>query len=425
MKRKIVLFLLFFVTGYFTYAQTDLKNSDILFISSSTDTLFINGDFTNTSSGTLVNNGSFYVKGNISNDQSTMAAGTGTLYLDGSAAQSVNGSQTFKTYNLVTDNSAGITLNNNLSVSAVHTFTNGLIHSSLTPNYLVYEAGSSYTGDNDSRHVNGWVKKYGTTNFVFPVGNATYERVVAISNLPASSEFNCKYNTPTTNIINLFSPLAMVKPNEYWQLDKISGGTAQVTLNWEHSKVAMDNVLLIDILSSQYSAGYWRSTGGTASGNVTTTGTMTLVALYNRGETATVNPLATMAAICDVVARNTNRYVTADVTASNRTHSRTLTKSDGPNKAATAVDSRYESGKPGSSKSRTGQPLYRTWRARAKVTKWSFSIAPVSAYRTTKATPPTTSAIDVGVRAGHRTRSGRVTLSVWGTTKRLGVEYSR
>jgi len=283
MKRKIVLFLLFFVTGYFTYAQTDLKNSDILFISSSTDTLFINGDFTNTSSGTLVNNGSFYVKGNISNDQSTMAAGTGTLYLDGSAAQSVNGSQTFKTYNLVTDNSAGITLNNNLSVSAVHTFTNGLIHSSLTPNYLVYEAGSSYTGDNDSRHVNGWVKKYGTTNFVFPVGNATYERVVAISNLPASSEFNCKYNTPTTNIINLFSPLAMVKPNEYWQLDKISGGTAQVTLNWEHSKVAMDNVLLIDILSSQYSAGYWRSTGGTASGNVTTTGTITSNALNTFG----------------------------------------------------------------------------------------------------------------------------------------------
>ena len=85
------------------------------------------GNFTNTSSAVLVNNGSFYVKGNISNDQSSMAAGTGTLYLNGSAAQSVNGSQKLKTYNLVTNNSAGITLNNELSISGTHTFTAGLI----------------------------------------------------------------------------------------------------------------------------------------------------------------------------------------------------------------------------------------------------------------------------------------------------------
>jgi hypothetical protein len=241
------------------------------------------GNFTNTSSAVLVNNGSFYAKGNITNDQSAMSSGTGTLYLDGNIAQTVNGAQTFKTYHLTTNNSTGITLNNNLSVSGLHTFTSGLIHSSSTPNYLVYEAGSSYTGNNDSRHVNGWVKKIGTTNFVFPVGNATYERVVAISNLSASAEINCKYNTPTNNTINLFSPLAMVKANEYWQMDKISGGTAQVTLNWDHSKVAMDNVLIIDMLSSQYSGGNWTSTGGTASGNVTTTGTITSNALSSFG----------------------------------------------------------------------------------------------------------------------------------------------
>jgi hypothetical protein len=57
--------------------------------------------------------------------------------------------------------------------------------------------------------------------------------------------------------------------------------------------------------------------------------------------------------------------------------------------------------------------------------KWSFSIAPVSAYRTAKATLPTTTAIDVGVHAGRRPRGDRVTLSVRGTTKRLRVEYIR
>lgn len=241
------------------------------------------GNFTNASSAVLVNNGSFYIKGNLSNNQASMTAGTGTLYLNGSSVQAVNGSQTFKTNNLETNTSAGITLDNDLSVSGLHTFTNGLINASSIPYYLIYEAGSSYTGDNDSRHVNGWVRKSGNSDFIFPVGDASYERVVAVSNLSASSVFNCKYNIPTNNTINLFSPLAMVKANEYWQLDKVSGGTAQVTLNWDHSKVAMDNVLIADILSSQYIAGNWTSTGGSASGNVTTTGTITSNALSTFG----------------------------------------------------------------------------------------------------------------------------------------------
>jgi hypothetical protein len=281
MKRIIthITGLLFCV---YTNAQQSFINSGNLQIHTGAS-ISGSGNFTNSSSAVLVNNGSFYIKGNLSNNQAAMAAGTGTLYLNGSAAQSVNGSQTFKTYNLVTNNSSGITLNNDLSVSGTHTFTNGLIYSSSIPNYLVYDAGSSYTGDNDSRHINGWVKKIGSTNFSFPVGDATYERVVGISNLSASSEFNCKYNTPTGNTINLFSPLAMVKANEYWQMDKISGGTAQVTMNWNHSKVAMDNVLIIDILSSQYTGGNWTSTGGTASGNVSTTGTITSNALSSFG----------------------------------------------------------------------------------------------------------------------------------------------
>jgi hypothetical protein len=205
-----------------------------------------------------------------------MATGSGTLYLNGSSTQFINGSQVFKTYNLQTNNSAGITLDNDLSVSGIHTFTGGLITSSSIPNYLIYEAGSSYTGDNDSRHINGWVKKIGNTDFIFPVGDATYERVAGISNLSASSEFNCKYNTPTNNTVNLFSPLVQVKANEYWQIDKISGGNAKVTLSWDHNKVAMDDVLIADIMTAYYNGSNWTDAGGigTATGNVTTTGSV-------------------------------------------------------------------------------------------------------------------------------------------------------
>lgn len=235
------------------------------------------GNVTNTSAAVLVNNGSFYIKGNLTNDQSSMSAGSGTLYLNGTSAQTVNGAQVFKTNNLETNNSAGFTLNNNLSVTGTHTFTSGLIASSATPNYLVYEAGSSHTGSTDSRHVTGWVKKNGSTNFTFPVGDATYQRTAAISNLSVSAEINCKYYTPTQNVINLASPLVQVKANEYWQIDKVSGGTAQITLNWDHAKVPMDNVMLADILVAHYTGGNWTDAGGatTATGNVTTTGSVT------------------------------------------------------------------------------------------------------------------------------------------------------
>ncbi|HYC27910.1 MAG TPA: hypothetical protein VEB42_03825 [Chitinophagaceae bacterium] len=143
--------------------KAQLKNSGNLQVySGASMTSF--GDITN--SGTLLNNGTVYLKGNLSNSQLSMSAGSGTLQFNGSSAQAVNGTQQFKTFNLITSNAAGITLNNNLSVSGTHTFSSGVITASA--NYLVYEAGSSYTGDNDSRHVNGWVKKFGTTNFAFP-----------------------------------------------------------------------------------------------------------------------------------------------------------------------------------------------------------------------------------------------------------------
>ncbi|MBK7560284.1 MAG: T9SS type A sorting domain-containing protein [Chitinophagaceae bacterium] len=275
MKQKLITLFLIALCGSIKAQDAINNNGNLQIHTGSSITGF--GSFTNASSAVLVNNGSLYIRGNLSNDQSSMSAGSGTLYLDGTSAQTVNGSQAFRTNNLETNNSAGFTLNNNLSVSGIHTFTSGMIASSSTPNYLVYEAGSSHTGSNDSRHSTGWVKKNGNTGFTFPVGDATYQRTAAISGLSASSEINCKYFTPTTNIYNLASPLVQVKANEYWQIDKVSGGTAQITLNWDHAKVPMDNIMLADILVAHYTGGNWTDAGGgtTATGNVTTTGSVT------------------------------------------------------------------------------------------------------------------------------------------------------
>ena len=277
MKIKIVFILTALFVSLASSAQTDLTNTGTLKLSGNTDTLYITGAFTNSSSASLTNNGHLFVKQNLSNDQASMTVGTGKLYLNGSSAQTVSGSQIFKTYDFVSNNSAGITLNNDLSVTGTHTFSAGLIATSATPNYLVYEAGSSYTGDGDSKHVNGWVKKYGSTDFIFPVGDATYERTIALINLSLSSEFNCKYITPTPNIYSLQGPIVSVDPNEYWDFKKVSGGTAQVALNWNNAKVHFPNWLVSDIRAAFYTGGLWTDAGGggTATGTTTTTGAVT------------------------------------------------------------------------------------------------------------------------------------------------------
>jgi hypothetical protein len=283
MKRLPLLLLSVFLVSV-SHAQTAAINNGILYVSGSSDIFFAGGNFTNTSSA-LTNNGQLYIQGNFTNDQTPATVGTGTLILNGSSAQMVNGSQAFRTYNLNTNNGAGITLNNNLNVSGSHVFTSGLITTSATPGYLVYESGSSYSGASDARHVNGWVKKLGTDNFTFPVGDANYLRQIAVSALSATAEFNARYNGVTPNTTNIQSPLISINPNEHWLLNQVSGSgaQAQVTLNWDDNKVAFPYSYLPDIRSAQYINGFWTSTGGTATGNGTI-GSITSIALSTFGE---------------------------------------------------------------------------------------------------------------------------------------------
>jgi hypothetical protein len=303
MKTIIITFLVFvllFVINCCLMAQVNVQNNGIVYISNSSDILFINGSFTNASGAAFTNNGNFYLKQDLTNNEASMATGTGTLYLNGTSGQTVSGTEPFKTYNLITNNSTGFTLNNNLSVSAAHTYSAGLIVTSATPNYLVYESGSSYSGDNDSKHVNGWVKKLGSTDFVFPVGNGTYERTIALTNLTSSSEFNAKhYDGPTPNPNNLFSPLVLIDEDEYWGINKVSGGSANVVMNWDNAKIPVPQVLITNLRAAYYNgSNLWASIGGSATGNITTTGSITSnsVSSFNNnftfGSTAWLLPIS-------------------------------------------------------------------------------------------------------------------------------------
>jgi hypothetical protein len=71
------------------------------------------------------------------------------------------------------------------------------------------------------------------------------------------------------------SPLVEVDAMEYWQIDQVSGGTAQIALNWNHAKVAFYNVLLSDIAAANYIAAKWTDKGGVAAGTALGIGNIT------------------------------------------------------------------------------------------------------------------------------------------------------
>jgi hypothetical protein len=302
MKKIFTRLLLFpFIIVFITTnvcAQIDVTNTGVLYIGTSIDTVYAAGSFTNNAASSLTNNTVLNVKQNVSNAQAGMSVGTGTLYLNGSAAQAVSGSQVFKTYNLKTANSAGITLNNDVSVSNLHTFLNGLITTSATPNYMIYESAATYTGDNDNSHVYGWVKKIGSADFTFPVGSNLYERPVSLTSLGSTSEFAVKHNRAVSpNYTSLYGALVLVDTSEYWTINQVSGSSAVVTLTWDYLKIPVPQVLITGIRNTYYDGTFWRSIGGTGIGNITLTGFVTSAATsafntnFTIGSTAFVLPL--------------------------------------------------------------------------------------------------------------------------------------
>lgn len=272
--KKIILNSILALSVLYAHAQQAVTNSGNLQVHAG-GSISVFGNFSNTSTAALVNDGSLYARANIANDQASMAVGTGTLYLNGTASQTISGSQPVRAYNLTSDNSTGVVINNNLHVSGVHTFTTGIITTSATPNYLVYESGSSHSGSADAAHVNGWVKKIGSTDFVFPVGNGTVRRTIALNSLSGASEFNIRHRMSTPSTGAMQDPVKSMDPAEYWSVNRISGGSASVAMNWDNSKVAFPNWIVAEITTARWNGSAWVDAGGTASGNVTTTGTIT------------------------------------------------------------------------------------------------------------------------------------------------------
>ncbi len=217
------------------------------------------------------------LKGNWANS-GTFTNRSKTVTFNGIAAQTLSGSTTTGFYNLTMNNTSttGLTFSKDATVSGALTLTDGNIYTS-NPNYLTMNAGSTSTSGSSASFVDGPMKKIGSTNFVFPVGNGTYWRRVGISSLSGSETFTAQYfHTAYTNTSNMkveTAPLVSVSTKEYWTVSHAAAINAVVELYWEDATASsLPSCSNLRIAHWNSGSSYWEKANGDA---VTTTGSCT------------------------------------------------------------------------------------------------------------------------------------------------------
>jgi hypothetical protein len=107
--------------------------------------------------------------------------------------------------------------------------------------FVHYDAnGASYSGNNDSRHIDGYAAKTGNSNFDFPIGDGIRQRISGLSS-PAngtykSAYFNTNSQSGTTGISGssaaaspLNGYLVKISSREFWDIDGTGASQYKLT----------------------------------------------------------------------------------------------------------------------------------------------------------------------------------------------------
>jgi hypothetical protein len=277
--KSLVLFLVLFAWLHTTYGQTNVYNNGQLFITNSSDTVFISGSLFNNSTATLNNaGGNLFVKQDLTNEETVMTAGGGKLWTTGTAVQTFAGSKPFKTHNWIVDNVTNVSLQNRVEVgngtAGSLSFVNGKITSGDSLQDVFFNAGSSYTGYTNTKHIIGYCSKSGTTNFTFPIGNGSFKADLDITSLASATVFQCKYFAVAYASLAVALPLKSVYDKEYWTLSRTGGASgAYITLKWNDARNPVNHAVPEVMRVGHFTGLKWQSEWGSGSGN-TSTGTI-------------------------------------------------------------------------------------------------------------------------------------------------------
>jgi hypothetical protein len=259
--------------------------------------------------GPLVgNNQTITIRGTWNNDvgpASFNEAGSTVVFTNDTIANAITavGGEDF--HNLIVNNTFGasgsLSLNNDIRVGNVLTFTNGIIRTN--GNQVEFKNGAAYTGAGNGRFVDGWVRKtgYNGTNFFeFPVGYTDYTdpgnpievympagvRAVSASTTAAwrvryyHQNHNPAFTTAPGNRPPVTLPLTNVSTCNWWDVDRVEGTiNGDVRLYWDQASDCYD-VSNPDVLTvAHWNGSTWQTSASAP--------TVTVLSVNDRGFTQT------------------------------------------------------------------------------------------------------------------------------------------
>jgi Secretion system C-terminal sorting domain len=225
------------------------------------NTLSLKGDVTNTVTGGLTGSSS-----------SNLVISGGVISPSLSFDQTTAGTSNMLNNFSVNSTGQTITLANPLVVGGSLGLTDGLI-TTTSANSLTLTQASTFTGGSNISFINGPLTRNtnGATGFVFPVGKLNvYRSVVVTPQSSAVGVYAAEY-FPTIAPAGTY-PIALtgIATNEYWDIAKISGPDATVTLTYTAgntwsvgSPTSMDNIYVAHLNAGNWDLVY----GSTIPGN--------------------------------------------------------------------------------------------------------------------------------------------------------------
>jgi len=208
----------FGATGVFTVFQNFTQQASSTFNMQNTtnsNLIIFKGDVN--SSGTITKSG----------------AGNPTIQLAGSANQSVSITDLQNTVIFEINNNAGASLTSPLLLPESLILTNGKITTTST-NLLTLPDTATYSGGSASSFIDGPIKKFGSGDFIFPVGKGGIYAPIGISGGSggvSTDAFTAEYlrlDPRPIFGINYATGIDHVSWVEYWQLDRNAGTASKV-----------------------------------------------------------------------------------------------------------------------------------------------------------------------------------------------------
>ncbi|WP_060873686.1 gliding motility-associated C-terminal domain-containing protein [Myroides odoratus] len=155
-------------------------------------------DFTNTASGTFVNDGSVYYYKDFTNDgyygisSSMKSSSTFFILSNSTQAKRITGNSLASFYNIEFDselNGNAFDLKNNIDISGLAHFKNGIVKVDPTKNTITsvsngmvtFLAGARHENVGNHSYIEGAVEKKGNDRFEYPIGHKEYFRPAVIS----------------------------------------------------------------------------------------------------------------------------------------------------------------------------------------------------------------------------------------------------